>query len=167
VVGMEFSKKKFSFCIINGIESTLAASIIFDFKTNKQTILHSHAVTVVFVFYLFGVKNLQQGGGTKYQPIELLLDLGIGANDIEKLKNAGYHTVESVRSPSPSNDGNKECVKCYPPFSFISFLLSFSLTMLTYCVLLLLLRLLLQPHFRLLILQLDVLQMSKVFQKPK
>jgi len=32
----------------------------------------------------------------QYQPLEVLQDHGIAANDIEKLKNAGYHTVESI-----------------------------------------------------------------------
>jgi hypothetical protein len=32
-----------------------------------------------------------------YQSVEILQEHGIAANDIEKLKNAGYHTVESVR----------------------------------------------------------------------
>ena len=33
-----------------------------------------------------------------YHPIDMLLDFGIAANDIEKLKVGGYHTVESVRN---------------------------------------------------------------------
>lgn len=32
-----------------------------------------------------------------YQTIEILQEQGIGINDIQKLKAAGYHTVESVR----------------------------------------------------------------------
>lgn len=31
-----------------------------------------------------------------YQTLEVLLEHGIGQNDIQKLNNAGYHTVESV-----------------------------------------------------------------------
>jgi hypothetical protein len=33
-----------------------------------------------------------------FQTIEVLQDHGIAANDIEKLRNAGFHTVESVSS---------------------------------------------------------------------
>mmetsp|Transcript_3628 Transcript_3628/g.8655 ORF Transcript_3628/g.8655 Transcript_3628/m.8655 type:complete len:351 (-) Transcript_3628:1342-2394(-) len=34
--------------------------------------------------------------GTVYQPLEVLSEHGIAANDIQKLQNAGYHTVESI-----------------------------------------------------------------------
>jgi len=34
--------------------------------------------------------------GTVYQPLELLSEHGIAANDLQKLQNAGYHTVESI-----------------------------------------------------------------------
>jgi hypothetical protein len=37
---------------------------------------------------------------TVYQPIEILSEHGIAANDLQKLQNAGYHTVESVRQDS-------------------------------------------------------------------
>ena len=33
-----------------------------------------------------------------YHPIDMLLDFGIAANDIEKLKVGGYHTIEVVRN---------------------------------------------------------------------
>lgn len=33
---------------------------------------------------------------TVYQPIEILSEHGIAANDLQKLQNAGYHTVESI-----------------------------------------------------------------------
>ena len=33
---------------------------------------------------------------TVYQPLEILTEHGIAANDLQKLQNAGYHTVESV-----------------------------------------------------------------------
>eukprot|EP00531_Pseudo-nitzschia_arenysensis_P015603 CAMPEP_0116119606 /NCGR_PEP_ID=MMETSP0329-20121206/2732_1 /TAXON_ID=697910 /ORGANISM="Pseudo-nitzschia arenysensis, Strain B593" /LENGTH=349 /DNA_ID=CAMNT_0003613321 /DNA_START=46 /DNA_END=1095 /DNA_ORIENTATION=+ len=34
--------------------------------------------------------------GTVYQPLEVLSEHGIAANDLQKLQNAGYHTVESI-----------------------------------------------------------------------
>jgi hypothetical protein len=40
------------------------------------------------------IKQLQQS----FQTIEVLQEHGIAANDIEKLRNGGFHTVESVRS---------------------------------------------------------------------
>lgn len=33
-----------------------------------------------------------------FQSLEILQEHGIAANDIQKLQNAGYHTVESVRT---------------------------------------------------------------------
>mmetsp|Transcript_15467 Transcript_15467/g.31741 ORF Transcript_15467/g.31741 Transcript_15467/m.31741 type:complete len:349 (-) Transcript_15467:302-1348(-) len=33
---------------------------------------------------------------TVYQPLEMLSEHGIAANDLQKLQNAGYHTVESI-----------------------------------------------------------------------
>jgi hypothetical protein len=36
----------------------------------------------------------------QFQLIEVLQEHGIAANDIQKLQNAGYHTVESVRQAS-------------------------------------------------------------------
>ena len=35
--------------------------------------------------------------GTVYQPLDILSEHGIASNDLQKLQNAGYHTVESVR----------------------------------------------------------------------
>lgn len=45
--------------------------------------------------------------GTVYQPLEILSEHGIAANDIQKLQNAGYHTVESVRC------NFRQCVSCH------------------------------------------------------
>ena len=38
----------------------------------------------------------EEGATVTYQTIELLQEQGIGINDIQKLKAAGYHTIESV-----------------------------------------------------------------------
>lgn len=41
----------------------------------------------------------QEGAVTvTYQTIDILQEQGIGINDIQKLKAAGFHTVESVRA---------------------------------------------------------------------
>jgi hypothetical protein len=39
-----------------------------------------------------------------YQTLDSLLEHGIAANDIQKLNDAGYHTVESVRYNNQIND---------------------------------------------------------------
>jgi hypothetical protein len=36
----------------------------------------------------------------QFQTLEVLQEHGIAANDIQKLQNAGYHTVESVSESS-------------------------------------------------------------------
>lgn len=38
----------------------------------------------------------EEMSSTVYQPLEMLTEHGIAANDIQKLQNAGYHTVESI-----------------------------------------------------------------------
>jgi len=38
----------------------------------------------------------EEGSSTVYQPLEILAEHGIAANDLQKLQNAGYHTVESI-----------------------------------------------------------------------
>jgi len=36
---------------------------------------------------------------TTYQPLDVLAEHGIASNDLQKLQNAGYYTVESVSPP--------------------------------------------------------------------
>jgi len=38
----------------------------------------------------------EEGAEVSYQPLETLIDHGIAANDIQKLTDAGYHTIESL-----------------------------------------------------------------------
>lgn len=40
--------------------------------------------------------SLSQQASPVYQQLEILQEHGIAINDIQKLQNAGYHTIESV-----------------------------------------------------------------------
>ena len=50
-----------------------------------------------------------------FQSLEILQEHGIAANDIQKLQNAGYHTVESVRESTWHDTG---VLRDLMPFSF-------------------------------------------------
>ena len=54
-----------------------------------------------------------------FQSIEILQEHGIAANDIQKLQNAGYHTVESVRLNDFSPCSVCDCAQ-YPNFEINS-----------------------------------------------
>eukprot|EP01083_Nonionella_stella_P052933 140263_1 len=41
-------------------------------------------------------EELEGEATVPYQPVENLIDHGIAANDIQKLQDAGYHTIESI-----------------------------------------------------------------------
>ena len=66
-------------------------------------ILGTIPVLLLYVLYPFvrdhscNALTTKNQAPVQYQAIEALQEHGIAANDIQKLQNAGYHTVESVR----------------------------------------------------------------------
>lgn len=93
-------------------------------------ILGTIPVLLLYVLYPFvrdhscNALTTKNQAPVQYQAIEALQEHGIAANDIQKLQNAGYHTVESVRicfghpvksslTRCPTTTTSKFCVSTY------------------------------------------------------
>ena len=130
-------------------------------------ILGTIPVLLLYVLYPFvrdhscNALTTKNQAPVQYQAIEALQEHGIAANDIQKLQNAGYHTVESVRIcfGHPVKSSLTRC-----PTTTTSKVLCFNLRVFFYCF-----------YFRFDSLRFDRLPMprsgnspmSKGFPKPK
>jgi len=62
----------------------------------RSILLTWHSNYMVAFYYRSLHLSLSQQASPVYQQLEILQEHGIAINDIQKLQNAGYHTIESV-----------------------------------------------------------------------